>query len=171
MPFQVDDFLIRREQNLPGVATILNPGLLLKRLHTELPEAGVAHLLPFYIRYKPGMNCIAGYRLVTSEKEVDIYAKAHGPDAAIKIRNAESPKVVPGPLGVGRIILKDIAVTLSFFPNDFKLSRLRRLNTPESRRRLLQRLGTNLDDSAEVLFKTLAYKPERRYVALVHPHG
>ncbi|MGH7492838.1 MAG: phosphotransferase family protein [bacterium] len=159
--------LVKREVAIPGLATLLDPEAFAATLQSFIPGANrlVAH--PSYIRYKPGMNCLIAYRVENDENRVSVYAKAHGHDAPVKLRKATLAKTVPGQLGPGRIVLDDIGVVISFFPNDSNLKRLRRIAETEARHHLLKEFLPHVRDQLSAKMESLAYKPERRYVAKV----
>jgi hypothetical protein len=161
----LDADLVRRDAAIPGLATILDPEIFIARLQPSFPEIPFAAAHPQYIRYKPGMNCLVAYQLEAGGMFLDVYAKAHRSDAAVKLEKAANPNIVPGPLGPGRIILDNCAVAVSFFPNDSKLIRLRRLNEIEVRKHLFGKFVPDAADPLTVKIETLGYKPERRYVA------
>ncbi len=159
--------LVKREMAIPGLATLLDPEAFVATVQPFILEANhlVAH--PNYIRYKPGMNCLVAYRLDNGDNSVSVYAKAHGHDAPFKLQKATLAKTVPGPLGPGRIVLDGIGVVISFFPNDSNLQRLRRISETGARHRLFKEFLPEVRDQLTAKMESLAYKPERRYVAKV----
>jgi thiamine kinase-like enzyme len=161
--------LVKREIAIPGLATLLDPEAFVATVQPFIPEANrlIAH--PTYIRYKPGMNCLVAYRLDNGDNSVSVYAKAYSHDAPLKLQKATLAKTVPGPLGPGRIVLDDIGVVISFFPNDSNLQRLRRIAETEAQHRFFKKFLPEVRDqlSSKYKMESLAYKPERRYVAKV----
>jgi len=118
-----------------------------------------------YLRYKPGMNCLARYELRVDGQRLQAYAKSHGHDAESKLDKAIDRPVIDSTLGPGRVVLTDDRVVFSTFPNDAKLPSLQRLGEAAYRRRLFRRI---FDDGSAwqggELASVLNYKPERRYV-------
>lgn len=163
LPADLD--LVRRDTALPGLATLLDPDAFVAALRPSLPEACIERAQITYIRYKPGMNCLVAYQFEAAGGVVEVYAKAHGPDAKVKLRKAHKWSSVPGPLGPGRIVLEDRAIVVSIFPNDSKLRELPYLTDVEARRRLLHELVPDQPDLWEGTVQSLRYKPERRFVA------
>lgn len=144
---------------------MLDPEAFVARLRRELPEANPGTARNSYLRYKPGTSCLASYRIEAGGEEIRVHAKAHGPDAADKLDKARKKPGVPGPLGIGRLVLEDLAIVVSFFPNDRDLKALPHLDDPEERKGLLRNLLPGRPDLWESGIETLRYKPERRYVA------
>jgi len=126
-----------------------------------------------YLRYKPGMNCLARYELKTHGNTIWAYAKAHGQDAGIKLEKSRDRPAINSVLGPGRIVLKDQQITFSIFPNDAKLFNLQCLSDSTYRKRLFTRVfGVDSPWRECVLDEILNYKPERRYVTrLKRPDG
>ena len=167
MPTKPESDLIARDPGLPGLAAILDP----EALAAELTEAGAelgsvppsqddAEKLELqYLRYKPGTNCLAGYRLGARV----FYAKAYAGAARAKLDKAEAK--AEKRQGLRRIRIDRLGLVFFEFPDDAKLGALQKLAQPELRQRLLARtLGDDSVGEGDAL-ETLAYKPERRYVA------
>lgn len=162
-----DADLVRRERSLPGLALLLDPEAFVRALRPYVPEAGLREASITYIRYKPGTNCLLTYRLETGGGPVTAYAKLHGRDAAVKLRKGREREQVsaPSPLGPGHIVLEEISTVVALFPNDGNMQALKELSDPTAWRRRLVRLFPKQPDMWECGVRTLAYKPERRYVA------
>lgn len=148
-----------------GLATLLDPEAFADRLRRELPETELGTIRATYLRYKPGTDCLVSYRIEAGGEEMRVHAKAHGPDAPDKLHKAQKKPGVPGPLGVGRLILEDLAIVVSFFPNDRDLKALPHLYEPEERKSLLRTRLPGRPDLWESGIEGIRYKPERRYVA------
>ena len=159
-----DADIARREPALPGLATVLDPEALVRVVNRALPEAGVASACLTYVKYKPGTNALVGYRLQTGTGEVLAHAQALPAASGRLLRAREAPSV-PGAVGPGRLVIDDLGLAVSFFPNDRKLPGLARFGDggarPEALRELLP-AGSVPGGSALCM---LVYKPERRYVA------
>ncbi len=160
-----DADLVRRDPALPGLATILDPAAVVAVLRQSQPEADLGTARITYVRYKPGTNCLAAYQLKVAGVIVDLYAKAYGPEAEVKLRNSRKWPSVPGPLGPGCVILKDYAIAVFIFPNDRKVKALPKLVDAQARKHLLHQLLPDRPELGESTLRGLAYKPERRYVA------
>lgn len=158
--------LVRRDVSIPGLGLMLDPSRLLTELGEKLDCSQVEDIKLAYIRYKPGMNCLARYELSADGHSIIAYAKAYGQDATGKISKSAERPVIDGKLGPGRVVLEDHQIIFSTFPNDAKLASLRCLNDVEFRQRLFRRLfgqDSAWYDSRPT--RALNYKPERRYVA------
>ncbi|MGI8539082.1 MAG: phosphotransferase family protein [Rubrobacteraceae bacterium] len=166
-----DENLIRRDTALPELRTLLDPEAFVEAIRPHVPEdiePGSARVV--YLKYKPGTNCLAAYKISVGGREVDVYAKTFGPDADVKIENALMRREKSsGSLGPGRIVLEDRAIAVAFFPNDDKLRQLGRLS--EEGGKFVERLVPDRPELWDGDLQTLRYKPERRYVARISVGG
>jgi hypothetical protein len=160
-----DAELVRRDRAIPGLSTLLDPDAFLTTMAGALPGRELRGAQLGYLRYKPGTNCLAAYRIDTDGSTLEVYAKAHGPDASIKLRKAYQRPSVSSLVDWGRMVLDDATIVVSIFPNDSKLRALRRLGEDGSRSRLLGDVLPDRPDLRDAAIATLGYKPERRYVA------
>lgn len=165
--------LVRRDSRIPGLALMLDPERLLAALQTQMDINRVESIRLNYLRYKPGMNCLARYAIQAGGLAISAYAKAHGQDARIKADKSRERPVIDSTLGPGRIVLADQQVIFSTFPNDAKLTSLQRLGDAGYRQRLFDRMfGMQSEWAASALDEVLNYKPERRFVVrLKRPDG
>ena len=165
MPRELEADLARRDAGLPGLATLFEPDAMARELAEVDPSfaAGTASLDLRYLRYKPGTNCIASYQIGEGPGARLFYAKAYAGDAQAKLEKAEAK--TPRKNGLKRIRIDRLGLVIFEFPDDAELHALKRLAQPELRQRLLARaLGDESIGVGDELL-TLAYKPERRYVA------
>jgi len=157
--------LIQRDSGIPGLGLMLDPARLLAGLQGQLDISKVDDIQLNYLRYKPGMNCLARYELRVQGQTIHAYAKSHGRDAASKLDKAMERPVVDSILGPGRVVLESELIVFSTFPNDAKLPSLQRLGETAYRQHLFRRV---FDEDSEwqgcELANVLNYKPERRYV-------
>ncbi len=157
--------LIRRDTGIPGLELILDPARLLTDLDGALDCTRVNDIKLVYLRYKPGMNCLARYRVQTDEYIIHAHAKAFGQDANNKLKKSLQRPVVDGVLGPGRVALGERQIVFSTFPNDAKLASLQRLGSKNLQQRLFQRIfGPQSGWRDSTPGPALNYKPERRYV-------
>ena len=168
-----DADLVRRERALPGLSVLLDPEAFVRAMRPHVPGAGLREASITYIRYKPETNCLITYRLETGGGPVTAYAKLHGRDAEVKLRKGREKEKdsITSPLGPGRIVLEEISAVVILFPNDGKLKFLQELPDPTAWRRRLVDLFPERPDLWECEARTLAYKPERRYVAQLAAGG
>ena len=158
--------LLGRESAIPGFGLLLDPERLLAGLSGQLDINKVEDIKLNYLRYKPGMNCLARYELTTQGQNIKAYAKAHGEDAVNKMGKSMERPVIDGALGPGRAVIGDQQVIFSTFPNDAKLASLQCLSNSSYRQRLLSRVfGPDSEWQDSSFGQALNYKPERRYVA------
>jgi Ser/Thr protein kinase RdoA (MazF antagonist) len=162
-----DAALAARDTALPGLAWLLDTELLAEAINQALPDAGLTQFEKHYLRYKPGMNCLAAYRARHAGRTIAFHVKAHGRDAPIKLNKAgQRPSVSVDGLP-GRLVLAHLGLVLNFFPNDDKLKRLLKLGDAEQRQALLANLFPEQPALWRGRLETLAYKPERRFVCRV----
>lgn len=156
--------LARRDSSIPGLSTLLDPDAFLAALCTLLPEVDLRGASSRYVRYKPNTNCLSAYQLDVAGEMVDAYAKAYGLKDQHKLSKISRFSGVSGPLGPGRVVMKDQAIVVSVFPNDNNVESLDLLATDEDRARLLRRVLPDRPDLWSSSLEMLAYKPDRRYV-------
>lgn len=159
-----DRQVVARDPALPGLALLLDDARLLDTLRGLWPEAEIETVACTYLRYKPGVNCLAGYAARTPDGPLMVYARAytaaHYAEAWAGGRGLKAK--VPGcpPQTLDRE-----AAVLRRFPDDRKLRGMARLILPDSRSGLLHKMLPKEPALWEAEPGTLRYKPERRYVA------
>jgi len=157
--------LVRRDSGIPGLGLLLDPARLLAEMRGQVDVARVEDIRLEYLRYKPGMNCLARYALRVDGAVFNAYAKAHGQDAVAKLGKSMERTVSDGVLGPGRVALEDFQLIFSTFPNDAKLASLHCLVDDDFRQGLFGRLFGRESQWRDCSFgEGLNYKPERRYV-------
>lgn len=166
-----DADLVRRDPALPGLALLLDPAAFADAARPLLPEAGPGEWRVTYVRYKPGSNCLAAYRTDAGGEPALLYAKAYGPDAGTKLRKRGEKEPAAGAAGPGRILLAEWSAVVHRFPDDVELGVLRELGAPVSWRDRLRRMMPAHSELWDGALRTLAYKPERRYVAELSAGG
>lgn len=150
MQSSVDAFINGHKATMPGLATLFQADALARLIEQYAnAAAGDLRLEAEYIRFKPGSSCLVAYRGSKGHARFPCYAKAMSADNAHKLQKMKVRAAVAGPVGPGRIVIDELLLVIWFFPNDKGLRGLRRY------------LAANPG------IKTLAYKPERRYVGLV----
>src|SRR5437867_3242081 len=176
-----DADLVRRDPALPGLGTVLDPARFVAALGAARPELGIEAVQVGYVHYKPGRECIVGYRLPRSERApepsdpralrgtLDLYAVAQRRERWEREHAAAGQ--APGD-GHRRVSLAGEAVTVALFPDDARLGTLGHLFEADARTRLLRDLLPGRPDLRAGPVGTLAYKPQRRYVGrLLGPDG
>lgn len=158
--------LVRRDPGIPGLGLLLDPPGLLAELGRRVDVNSIGAIRLTYLRYKPGVNCLARYELHANGHRYDAYAKAFGDDAVTKLDKSMERTVCEGVLGPGRTVLAHSQLVFSTFPNDAKLVSLQCVADEDFRRRLFGRLFGHGSAWLDCHFaQSLNYKPERRYVA------
>lgn len=163
--------LIKRDSSIPGLATLLDESAFTDVLQSYFPAAKMDRAKLVSIRYKPGTNCLASFEMRINTEKVMISAKTFNKDAREKIEKNQIKKAVDGLLGPGRVLLEDLNLLISFFPNDSKLRVLPKLFQSAKRREILAKVLPNRRDLWDGTIKTLKYKPERRYVLALEGQG
>ena len=156
-----------RDPALPGLATLLDADAFAELLRSLAPAADVLGVRGEYVRYKPGARCLASYRVALRDGELRVHGIAHGADAREKLAKRIGPRAVDGALGAAPLASEPLALAIEVFPNDARLRALRRLGSAEFRNRFLTHLHVVSPGAAVLGMTTLAYKPERRFVARV----
>src|SRR2546427_201079 len=122
-----DADLVRRAPALPGLGTVLAPARFVAALRAARPELEIEAVQVGYVHYKPGRECIVGYRLPRSERApepsepvtlrgtLDLYAVAQRRERWERKHPAAGH--APGD-GHRRVSLAHEAVTGALFPAD-----------------------------------------------------
>jgi len=165
MLFPPDADLVSREADLPGLTSVLDADAFVHVLRARVPEAPLGQARATYVHYKPGTFCLVDYAIQADGRTFDAYAIAHRSDAAIKIQNAREKDHAPGPLGIGRFVVEDLALVVSFFPNDRRLRTLPILVDETRCHRLFQKIFPDRAEMWKASVETIRYRPERRYSA------
>ena len=165
MSARADAELAARDTAVPALGALLDPGAFAELLRSFAPEAQIVAVHGRYVRYKPGARCVAAYRVELAGGEVLAHGIAHGPAADEKLAKLRTRRAAPSALGDGRFFRGDLGLAIELFPNDARLRPLARLANPAFRDRLMARLRVVEKGRPLAALETLAYKPERRFVA------
>lgn len=166
-----DHDLIARDTALPGLRTLLDPHEFSASLIAALPALERAQAQINYLRYKPGANCLARFRLDLDGQSIQGYAKAYGSDVSEKFAKARERQTVSTAAGPGRLLLDDCGIEVVFFPNDSKLKALTTIMDVAGREALLRKRVSGRPDLWQAELVQLNYKPERRFVARLDVDG
>lgn len=164
-----DTELVRRDPHLPGLGLLLDADALPERLAPLLPSLRDRKLIGTYLRYKPGTNCLAAYRLmsaggdVSPNEPIQLYAKAFRSNTDPKFLKEVAACKQETTDDRGPIILPDAAITVRLFPDDDRLRAVRDL-VSTSREKLLRKLLPERPEFWEATPRVISYKPERRCV-------
>lgn len=160
-----DRALVKRDGLLPGLRMLLDTAQMERAIAQQLGGESGFSLTCDYLRYKPAVSCIARYRIAAGEKESWAYAKAFGKESDAKYGKLKTLQASSGEFGIGRLFFDRHKTVFSTFSNDTRLKVLRRLDEPEARSGIYQRLFKDLDRWNPDTYQVLAYKPERRLAA------
>ncbi|CAN5268617.1 hypothetical protein BH23CHL1_BH23CHL1_20660 [soil metagenome] len=166
-----DRDLVQRDPALPGLRTLLDPEAFIAELTGVLSETSTAQVDMYYLRYKPGTNCLAKFRMALNGETIWGYAKTYGGNISSKFTKACQRPTVLTSLGPGRVLLVDSAIEVVFFPNDSKLETLQQLIDDGKRPEVLQALVPDAPQLWQGTLTSLSYKPERRFVARLDVDG
>jgi aminoglycoside phosphotransferase (APT) family kinase protein len=139
---------------------VLDPEAIANRLDSLL--GGPLHVLPTYVRYKPGSSCLVAYRVEQAREESLVYVKAFARGQEAKLAKMTSSQETTA--------FEDELVGVSAFPRDRLLPVLGRLSDPEFMDGLLARVWPE-GQLRYTHLETLRWKPERRFVARVEEEG
>ncbi|MCF6256310.1 MAG: aminoglycoside phosphotransferase family protein [Gammaproteobacteria bacterium] len=160
--------LVQRDQTIAGMKIIVDPDAFFNALNSAQPELNVSNAQLTYIRYRPTQFCLGAYqvRIPNANTPLLVHATAY---------NDKRWSKLPIVSGNHHIELQS-QVLLSIFPGDSKLTSLASLMNPDNRQAIMRNLlPANVEASLGNIsgdIKTLAYKPQRRYVGRVHfEHG
>jgi aminoglycoside phosphotransferase (APT) family kinase protein len=159
--------IVKREKNILGLSTLLDPKSFVKIIQPFFPEKNLENMIVKYIRYKPGMNCLVLYELKIDGKKQEIYAKAFGNDKKIKIQKSQKRTTTKGIMDFGRIFLEDKGIMVGLFPNDNKIKSLKLLDNGKNQERLFSKLFPQRKEFWKGEVQTLQYKPEKRYGGVI----
>ena len=166
-----DAGLVRRDPAIRGLDTVLDVEAFAALLARRAGAAELRDVRVTYLRYKPGIDCLVGYRVSISGSETSVHAHAYGCAAEAKLAKARQRTGVRGALGAGCFVDDAKALVINVFPTDRKLKALPVLAETERRRSLLRSLFPASQEIEQELgaamLTTLRYKPERRYVAML----
>jgi len=159
--------LARRDPRLPMLSVLLDDEAFTTWFRTQL--GGEVDVRRRYLRYKPGTSCVVAAELTTAHGRQDVVVAGYSASALVK---AEKTLAVAGP---GAVIANDTGrrILATTPAADRWLPALRLLADPRRRDRHLKRLlHSSVPPASEGPITTrLSYKPQRRWVGLLHrPH-
>lgn len=156
---------MRRDAGIPALGVVLHRDRLREWLNRVAPHAGISEVQSYYVRYKPGTNCLVGFRARSAGGEwTHGYVCAFARGADVQISQAEMKATVAGALGPGMCSDPSLNLILCAFPNDRELSGARRLGRPGDWSRIVTRLLSRHVELQNGSLELLRYKPERRLV-------
>ena len=149
---KADQAVVARDPQLPGLALLLDEERTLAAARREWPADELLSLRCSYLRYKPGISCLAGYAAETESGPRWFHAKVRATGNA---DGDAGPSPVEGEL------------TLRRFPSDRELRGLAGFLEPDRRHKLLRKMLPAEPQFWSASVETLRYKPERRWVGRI----
>ena len=166
-----DAALARRDPDVPGLSTLLDPEVLQERLGSLLLPESTGRVRTVYLRYKARTSCVAAYKLHEGGPVV-LHVIARRTDAGDKLRQARQRVLARDGSAATSRLLEELALEVVPFPFDSQLRSLARFADPETRAALLRQRFPQMPGLWTAELSALAYKPERRFVAqLLAPTG
>ena len=160
--------LVKREKSIVGFKIIVNPEKFVKHLIQFFTGATIEKTRLTYIRYKPGIECSAKFKLKLNGKKKIISARAWNLELYEKFcKNHNHSEVI----NKNKILVEKSKLLISVFPYDNQIKSLKHFHSLKNQNKLFQKV---FPDSPELWLgklKTLSYKPERRYVGGVSTSG
>lgn len=160
MPSAANQSIVERDQDLIGLGTLLDP----ECCSEALVRCGIAveGLLEIdYLRYKPGRRCISLVRTGISGSPQRLVLSAFSAPAFLKqhARNLDAQVQMKSLLDPAR------QIRIDRFPFDPGLRHIEKCFGSNQRSRLMRRLLGRKAPYKQICLETLAYKPDRRFVA------
>lgn len=152
-----DAALAARDRAIPGLALLFDPEAFAAELRRALPEDAPCALVPSYVRYKPGTNCLVAYHLTHAGSTARVYARGYAAEMRGKLAH-------PGAAPRGPFVLDKPGIAVYGWPYDRQLGSLPRVQSPRTYARLLDALCPERPDLGTASLVHLRYRPERRYV-------
>jgi len=164
--------LINRDTALPGLGCVLDPDRLVEAVGKAAFPVPPSDVRLDYVRYRPQRDCVGRFVVNMGDSEHIACAKTFGRSSLRKLEKAAARASVGGPHGAGRLVLPELALLFSWFPNDRKLRCLERLGRQRTRDRLVRRVFKDDRNWLDSELTVLSYKPEKRLVCrLCRPDG
>lgn len=159
-----DAALVARDRAIPGLALLLDPEAFAAELRRALPEDAPCDLVPYYVRYKPGTNCLVAYQLTYGGRTSWAYARGYAAEMRDKLAHARGRGEHSGATGSGALVLDEPGIAVYSWPYDRQLRSLPRVRSPRTCARLVGALCPQRPDLSAASLVHLRYRPERRYV-------
>lgn len=157
-----DAYIVERDQRLPGLSVLLDNKEILKYFSQAYPDLGITNVRAQYVRYKPGVSCLVGYKIEAGQKRFSIYARTHSQSHIDKLQTAEQKMDFSSKKRVH--VTYEPPLAFFPFPFDHELRALSLLASVPAKERLLKRVLPDSSSVKKLSITTLRYKPERRYV-------
>jgi aminoglycoside phosphotransferase len=159
-----DAALTTYDPALAGLPLLFDDAALTLLLQEQYPDARIQQATGLYTRYKPGRSCLVAYDVRLPQAQIWVTACAYSIRGVSKLQKIKQGLAVSGPLGLGGVVLDELAIAITVFPTDRRLPTLAQLVEIQQRRPLLQKIFPDQPAYWEADWRVLRYKPERRCV-------
>jgi len=159
-PVEAD--LARRDPEVPGLATVLDPDAFRDALSRALPAVPLGAASIRHIKYRPHTYCRVTYRVEVAGAEVELDGHAARRESFQPPPAAGETPGEPGPLGAPHVILPESAVLVTVLPHDARLPEVERLNDPATRTEIMAELLPDHPRFASCEIRTLRHWSGRR---------
>lgn len=172
-----DHDLIDCNPEIPGLRVVLDPDAVADLVRRRMPSGAISQsadsIQATYVRFKPGTNCLVGYRVRCGDADLHFYVKAYSRRSREKLADFALSR---NSVGIQRCVL-DAPLGIGFctWAADCRIGAAARLAHSSDRDELWDRVlfadgpYTRLQPGQQQI---LAYKPERRLVLKVESqHG
>lgn len=166
-----DRCLVDRDPDVPGLALVLDPEVVLG-LVSGVVERDVVAVHPTYVRYKASTSCVVGYRVTTTTDDCRfVFAKAVRRHDTSKLAKSLE-KANTGPDDAWPVAASvDEAVFVADAYHDRDLPALGALGDAARRTDLLRRLFSDDERTWSAPVRAIRHKPQRRWIGLVDVDG
>lgn len=157
-----DQRLITGDRRLVGLESLLSSDALSELLAStySLRDVGASAARTTYLRYKPGVSCLAAFEAWSDGRAVRGYVIAYPPDS-LKIGKL---------LRAGNAAVHQrLGIVACLFPQDLVLHSIRKWI--EAPREAANSWSTSQNLCGDLRVEVLRYKPERRFVAQLSRDG
>ena len=165
-----DAELVQRDPALPSLGVLLDVERFADAVGPCFAQGGVQSAAIEYVKYRPGRYCRVGYELQVGSHAVRAHAVGRPREQPAGTAAASrSPKAYAA--GEGRFALPEMALEISLFPLDERLSGLAQLANTRGREGLLREIVSERPDLWGADFELVRYRPGRRCVGRLLVEG
>ena len=165
-----DAELVQRDPALPGLGILLDAERFADAVGPCFAGAAVQSAAIEYVKYRPGRYCRVGYELQIGASAVRAHAVGRPRDLSpIAATGSHSSKAYAA--GESRFVLPEMALEISLFPADERLSGLAQLGDAQGREDLLRDILPGRPDLWAANFELVRYRPGRRCVGRLLVEG
>lgn len=168
---QADIALANNEKNIPGLKLLLNPIGFATQIKQQWPQLELKKIEPISIRYQPGQQCVATFKLSTASSIIRLYAIAHKKGTVANLKGAATKRYVSGDDGLSARILSEEDVVVYAYPNDRQFKILSQLVCADFQYDFLRSLFPRQPQLWSGKIEVIRYTPEHRLTCRVSLNG